>query len=484
MGQEERKVREGSERKPWNSFFQRKKMSASSFTSAAINYLEPELEYRTRFLVQEARKVCHQSHAPCRVLEPSHLLAARSIIRAGHGSHGSSNEWIQHPGSSAARLVTSSILLPLPFSDADSKVDSATSQSSSREAAALLAAITAAVSDYGDNDEDKDRGNNSVSGVALLLAQLGAREAEKLEFLIPRIVSVLRLSAEDSLVENVAATAALNAVAHMNSSLKNNNPRVIAARLHSSYKRLRRVVSLFSALSANDCLTIDNSIGEILAALCSILLNNPKRLGGSFPHDTSILQQQQPKVQGKTQSSASSLAEVISQLKVLRDDEIHLRSYAAQVLGALLTRIAPRWPALIPQTTGALLDAMSSSIEMSVAASESTGSSATMTMEPRISKVISYECLYGSAIGLSSIPQNSDSPTSLLAIKLTSTLLNAIKSHQIVLEEMKLSTPDSMSLVTISRSWCVSCLQALEKGVVATRRGQVSESINGDLLMF
>lgn len=451
-------------------------------TAAAVNYIEPELEYRTRFLVQEARKVCHQSHAESRILQPSHLLAAKSILRAGHGAQ--SYEWTQHPGSSAAKLVTSSILLPLPFSDADSNshhvsLESSSFQSSSREAAALLTAITAAVSADGD---DNDRGG-SVAGVALLLAQLGAREAEKLEFLMPRIVSVLRLSAEDALVENVAATAALNASAYVNPPSKN-NPKVIAAALHSSFKRLRRVVSLFSALSANDCLTIDNSVGEILAALCSILLNNPKRIGGSFPHDLALNQQHQSQIK----SNSSLFSEVISQLKVLQDDEIHLRSYAAQVLGALLTRIAPRWPALVPQTSGALLDAMSSSLEMAAAtASDSAGSSssATTMTEPRILKVISYECLYGSASGLSCIPQNSDSSTSAIALKLTTTISNALKTHLAILEDLKSNTPDSMSLASISRLWCVSSLRAFEKSVVAMSGADALQSnVTNDLLMM
>jgi len=454
----------------------------SPLTAAAVNYIEPELEYRTRFLVQEARKVCHQSHAESRILQPSHLLAARSILRAGHGAQ--SSEWTQHPGSSAAKLVTSSILLPLPFSDADSNshhvsLESSSFQSSSREAAALLTAITAAVGADGD---DNDRGG-SVAGVALLLAQLGAREAEKLEFLMPRIVSVLRLSAEDALVENVAATAALNASAYVNPPSKNNH-KVIAAALHSSFKRLRRVVSLFSALSANDCLTIDNSVGEILAALCSILLNNPKRIGGSFPHDLNQQQQQQQQQQlSQIKSNSSLFSEVISQLKVLQDDEIHLRSYAAQVLGALLTRIAPRWPALVPQTTGALLDAMSSSLEMAaVTASDSAGSSssATTITEPRILKVISYECLYGSASGLSCIPQNSDSSTSAVALKLTTTISNAMKTHLAILEDLKSNIPDSMSLASISRSWCVSSLRTLEKSVISLSGADVTN----DLLMM
>ena len=300
---------------------------------------------------------------------------------------------------------------------------------------------------------------------------------------MPRIVSVLRLSAEDALVENVAATAALNASAYVNPPSKN-NPKVIAAALHSSFKRLRRVVSLFSALSANDCLTIDNSVGEILAALCSILLNNPKRIGGSFPHDLALNQQHQSQIK----SNSSLFSEVISQLKVLQDDEIHLRSYAAQVLGALLTRIAPRWPALVPQTSGALLDAMSSSLEMAAAtASDSAGSSssATTMTEPRILKVISYECLYGSASGLSCIPQNSDSSTSAIALKLTTTISNALKMHLAILEDLKSNTPDSMSLASISRLWCVSSLRAFEKSVVAMSGADALQSnVTNDLLMM
>jgi hypothetical protein len=446
---------------------------SGSLTSAALNYLEPELEYRTRFLIQEARKFCYQTHSESRILQPSHLFAAKSILRSGHGSS-STSEWVQHPGSSAARLVTSSVLLPLPKSTDDDRVSyhvlsthESALQSSSREAAALLTAISAAVSADGD---DNDKGSG-VAGVALLLAQLGAKEAEKMLFLLPRIVSVLRLSAEDALVENVAATAALNAAVYTNiSTLKPKDIKEIAIGLHKSFNRLRRVVSMFSALSANDCLTIDNSVGEILAAICSILLNNPKRLGSSYPYkDIESNITQITSTSFSTSSSTSSiLTEVISQLKLLQDDEIQLRSYAAQVLGALLIRIAPQWPALVPQTAGVLLDAMSSAVEIVNEGDDDLSNFSKDTIkEPKIVKIISYECLYGAASALSLIPQSNHTAISTLSLKLTSTFSNALKAHLSILEDIKdvnsKTQPDLTVLISISRSWCFACLRAFEK---------------------
>jgi len=440
---------------------------SGSLTSAALNYLEPELEYRTRFLIQEARKFCYQTHSESRILQPSHLFAAKSILRSGHGSS-STSEWVQHPGSSAARLVTSSVLLPLPKSTDDKNVYESSHesalQSSSREAAAILTAISAAVSADGD---DNDKGSG-VAGVALLLAQLGAKEAEKMVFLLPRIVSVLRLSAEDALVENVAATTALNATVYTKTStLKPKDIKEIATGLHKSFNRLRRVVSMFSALSANDCLTIDNSVGEILAAICSIILNNPKRLGSSYPYKEIEYDSTQINSKSSSTSSPTSsiLTEVIAQLKLLQDDEIQLRSYAAQVLGALLIRIAPQWPALVPQTAGVLLDAMSSAVEIINESVDDLSNhlSKDTLKEPKIVKIISYECLYGAASALSLIPESNHIAISTLSLKLTSTLSNALIAHLSILEDIKSKTPDMTLLTSISRSWCFACIETLKK---------------------
>jgi hypothetical protein len=249
----------------------------------------------------------------------------------------------------------------------------ASSAATSREAAAILAAVTAAIQEVAgpgleakggsgasSSSSPSSSSGGSTSGVALLLAQLAARDAAQLRSMVPGIVAALRAATEDCLL-----------VPHP-----------------TSQTRLRRVLRIIASLTANAALPVEQSAGELLAATCSVLLHTGTGAGAASSSSSP-----------SSSSSHASASASSSSLDAVQD-EARTRSYAAQVLGALVERSSRVWPEVRTQATLVLLDGLAEAVDlggdgdaMQVDGAAGSGDASTVLVR-------SWEALYGAACGL------------------------------------------------------------------------------------
>lgn len=309
---------------------------------------------------------------------------------------------IQHPGSAASTLVLSESVIPIqswtsPRSGAHAGVSQATgpdtASAASREAATILAAVTASISRPISGSE------TDSAGIALLLAQLAGQNAAQLRHMMPGIVAALRSATENCLLSSQAV----------------------------AQTRLRRILRIIAALAANSNLPVEFSCGELLATTCSILLHKQR-----VDHS----------------ASASSTGQLGVQ------EQANTRTYAADVLSAVVERSARLWPEVRSQAGNVLLDALAGAVQVAESDGGGAGSGAA-SASSAASTVGSYESLYGAASGLAALPQI---PTDT-AIPLAEYLRNAL------LEQQREQSLRGMGKAPSDgdRQWIAACIEALSK---------------------
>jgi hypothetical protein len=280
--------------------------------SASTQFAHEELEYRARYVAQEAWSFARAAKRSI-ITASDVTLAARG---AGCAAAPLTAPWSQLPESAAARLILSEGCVrahAVPPSELIAGGGGAgASGVENRAAAAALASVVAGLQSAA--GEGENEGAEGGAALASLGATLRALEPSQARRLLPSVVAELR-----SVLERVI----LDDSAH-----------------HGGSARALRVLRVVQLLAEDDALPVEACPGEMLALATSAVLTS----GGGGGASSSG---------GGGGGVSSSAADAPADAAMLR-----VRDFAARVLAAVTLRVSRSWPDATDQVVGVLADAL------------------------------------------------------------------------------------------------------------------------------
>lgn len=270
--------------------------------SASAQFAFEELEYRARYVAQEAwsfARAARRSH----ITAADVLLAARG---AGCAAMPPTTPWAQLPESAAARLILSEGCVRAHAVPPSALLEgggggSGVAGIENRAAAAALAAVVAGMqAAAGGGGGDGGDGAEGGAALASLGATLRALEPAQARRLLPSVVGELRGVLERAIIDDLAPGGTARAL---------------------------RVLRVAQLLAEDEALPIEACPAELLAFAVSAVLT----AGGT----------------------ATATADAPADAANLR-----VREFAARVLCAVTARVARSWPEVTDQVVGVLADAL------------------------------------------------------------------------------------------------------------------------------
>lgn len=226
----------------------------------------------------------------------------------------------------------------------------------SRESSAILAALTTAV----ESAVSGVSSSNNVDGVSSLLYELAAQDESQVERIMPAVIAALKEAIYSCMFTG-------------------GDPKNSLVTHSEQQQRLRRALRVAAGLITSGLNSVMISVGDMLSLIVSVILvQNDKRT---------------PNANGKQNLTVPALA--IAEI-------VHTRTYAAEVLSALVDNASELWPEIHSQVAEVILEQAANVIHFHEPESDATENpSSQNNVEPSLRvSISSYESFYGVLVGL------------------------------------------------------------------------------------
>ena len=284
--------------------------------SASTKFAHEELEYRARYVAQEAWSFARAAKRS-NITASDVTLAARG---AGCVATPITAAWSQLPESAAARLILSEGCVRAhavpPSALLAGGGGAGASGVENRAAAAALAAVVAGLQSAA--GEGENEGAEGGAALASLGATLRALEPSQARRLLPSVVAELRSVLERVILDDSA---------------------------HGGSVRALRVLRVVQLLAEDEALPVEACPGELLSLATSAVLSS----GGGGSASSSSSSSSSSGGGGVSSAAADAPADAAM---------LRVRDFAARVLAAVTLRVSRSWPDATDQVVGVLADAL------------------------------------------------------------------------------------------------------------------------------